>query len=314
MRNTKIVKARCTKTGAAFGLEVKQFGSTWKVVDFVRLTDQQDAKLESQVDVGTTISVADNLLTCECCGSRQVGGCSCPTNQNRRCRKDDPYRYQCIFCKNLKLDYSAAAEARDGEQITLSQGQVITLTRRGVSINKLLVGMGWKPSTSGDNMDLDSSVFLVDHNDIVKETVYFGNKDDKAHSIHHHGDNLFGSEKSGNDRDRDDENISVDLSVVPQNIKALVFVVNIYQCTSRNQTLGDVRDIHIRLTESTSGQVLAKYNTFSSNRRATAMVIGVAYRTGSSWSFKALGECNNATSVSELGPVAQTICRRSLHQ
>lgn len=314
MKNTKIVKARCEKTGAAFGLEVKQFGSAWKVVDFVRLTDQQNAKLESQVDVGTAISVADNLLDCEYCGSRQVGGCTCPTHQNRRCRKDEPYRYQCIFCRELKLDYSASTEAREGEQITLAQGQVITLTRRGVSINKLLVGMGWKPSTSGDNMDLDSSVFLVDRNNIVKETVYFGNKDDEARSIHHHGDNLFGSEKSGNDRDRDDENISVDLSMVPGNIKALVFVVNIYHCDSRRQTLGDVRDIHIRLTESTSGQVLAKYNTFSSNRRATAMVIGVAYRTGSAWSFKALGECNNASSVQDLEPVAQELCRSRLNQ
>ena len=314
MKNTKLAKFKCSVTGEAFGLEVASQGGIWQVVNMVKLTPEQDSKIESQVDVGEHPQVADNLLNCDSCGSRVVGGCACPTEQRRRCQKNEPYRYQCIFCQNLKPDNSAAVGVCEGEQIKLEQGQVITLTRRGVRIRKLLVGMGWKPSTTSHNMDLDSTVVMVDSNGRIHETIYFGHKDDAVNSIHHHGDNLVGSEKGINDQDRDDENISIDLDKVPVNVKALAFVVNIYDCTSRSQTLGDVRDIHIRLIESDTKQVLAKFNTFSQNSRCTAMIIGIAYRTGSNWNFKAMGDCNNATDVHRLAEISRSECQKYISQ
>lgn len=314
MKNTKLAKFKCSVTGEAFGLEVVSRGGVWQVVNMVKLTAEQDSKIESQVDVGEHPLVADNLLNCDSCGSRVVGGCACPTEQRRRCQKNEPYRYQCIFCQNLKPDNSAAVGACEGEQIKLEQGQVITLTRRGVGIRKLLVGMGWKPSKTSHNMDLDSSVIMVNSNGGIHETIYFSHKDDADGSIHHHGDNLEGSEKDFAHRDKDDENISINLDRVPANVKALAFVVNIYRCTERNQTLGDVRDIHIRLIESDTKQVLAKFNTFAQNGRCTAMIIGIAYRTGSNWSFKAMGDCNNATDVHQLAEIARTECRKYIGQ
>lgn len=309
MRDTKFVKARCRKTGAAFGIEVKQFGGEWKAVDFVQLTAQQDKKLESQI-VTERLEAADSIQPCAVCGSRTVGGCDCAARRQAACRADGPYRYQCIFCRNLDLDYTPASEVREGEQITLSQGQVVTLTQRGVGISNLLVGMGWRPSLTSHNMDLDSSVAMIRKNGTLYDTVYFGHLSDAAGSIRHHGDNLTGSVKI--DRQSDDENISVSLAKVPAEVQCLAFFVNIYKANERGQTLGDVRGVHIRLTEANSGAALAIYNTFQQNRRFNSLLIGAAYRVGDGWSFQALGECFNVRDVQQLAGISAVKCRSLL--
>ena len=309
MKNTKFIKARCSKTKQAFGIEVKQFGSEWKAVDFVKLTDEQDAKLESQVDVSSLVT-AESIQACAVCGSRIIGKCKCPTIHKQNCQKSDSYDYQCIFCKNLSLDYSEATEAREGEKITLSQGQVITLSRRGVEISKLLVGMGWKPSRTSDNMDLDASVVMIEKNGHINELIYYGHLDDASNSIKHHGDNLTGSEKYG--EETDDEQISIDLSKVPTNVQCLAFIVNIYQCESRKQKLGDVEDMHIRLIENRSGKVLAKYTTFAQDKSSTGLIIGAAYRSHGKWAFEAMGDCYKVKDYSSLADISTRECKNLL--
>lgn len=307
MKNTKIVKAKCKKTGKAFGLEIKKKGSRWEVVDFVPLTPEQDAKLESQEYV-TNLQVAASIQACGGCGSRKVGGCSCATEQRHRCSSADPYRYQCIFCNHLELDFSEAREARDGEQIKLSQGQVITLSKRGVSISKLMVGMGWQPSRTSHSMDLDSSVVMLNQSGTINSLIYFGHLRDRDNSVIHHGDNLTGSVKYNGVSD--DENISIDLSLVPKGVTCLVFIVNIYKAYKRRQALQDVRDIHIRLIEDRSKQVLAQYNTFSQSNNATGMIIGAAYREGGKWSFRAMGDCYRVETCHDLAEIAKTQCEK----
>lgn len=309
MKNTKFVKARCSKTGEAFGIEVKQFASKWKAVDFVQLTSEQDAKVESQIEIDS-LETADSIQACAVCNSRTVGGCACPAKERRDCQKGGPYYYQCIFCNNLKFDYSEVSEAREGEQVTLSQGQVITLTKRGVKISKLLVGMGWKPSKTSDNMDLDASVVMIETNGDIHDTVYFGNLTDSAKSIKHFGDNVTGSDKVNSEQD--DENISIDLSQVPLSVKCLAFIVNIYECGSRNQSLGDVEGMHIRLIEDTTKKVLAKYSTFAENGSATGLIIGAAYRSQNKWNFKAMGDCYKVGSWQELADISSRKCKELL--
>lgn len=309
MKNTKFVKARCNKTKQAFGIEVKQFGLEWKAVDFVKLTDEQDSKLESQVDV-TTLVTAETIQPCSICGSRTIGNCKCLVSNLQNCKKSDSYNYQCIFCKNLSLDYSEASEAREGEKITLSQGQVITLSRRGVEISELLVGMGWKPSRTSDNMDLDASVVMIEKNGHIKEVIYYRNLHDASNSIIHHGDNITGSEKY--DEEFDDEQISIDLSKVPLSVQCLAFIVNIFQCESRRQKLGDVEDLHIRLIENRSSKVLAKYTTFAQDKFSTGLIIGAVYRSHRKWAFKAMGDCYKVKDYASLADISTRECKNLL--
>jgi len=306
LKDTKFVKAKCSKTGISFAIEIKKFGSTWKAVDFVRLTEEQARKMESQVTVSEIVS-AESILDCDVCRNRKIGGCSCPS-KGRVCKVSDPYRFQCIYCDKLQLDYSAATGIKEGEKIILAQGQVITLSKRNANISKLEVGVGWRPSLSGANMDLDASAAMLSNSNSLYETVCYWNLDDNAHSIHHHGDSTTGSEKDQYS-DADDEVISIDLDKVPKNVSCIAFIVNIYKCADRSQNFGQVRDLHIRLTEKTTNHVMAQYNASSHKYTDTGMIIGAAFRTGSQWSFKAIGESMYVDSLEELADICRDRCR-----
>ena len=51
----KFLKAHCRKTDRWYGLEIEQFGSTWKVVNMIDLSDDEAAVLSS----GMPLCVAD---------------------------------------------------------------------------------------------------------------------------------------------------------------------------------------------------------------------------------------------------------------
>lgn len=84
--------------------------------------------------------------------------------------------------------------------------------------------MGWQPSRTSQNMDLDSSVAMITEEGGLDFLVYYGRLHDKARSVEHHGDHLYGTESA-----EDDETISIDLSKVPARVKCLAFIVNIYK-------------------------------------------------------------------------------------
>ena len=41
MKNTKVIKAKCTKAGLFFAVELAQFGSTWKAINMIPLTNEE---------------------------------------------------------------------------------------------------------------------------------------------------------------------------------------------------------------------------------------------------------------------------------
>ena len=49
MSDSKMLKARCTKTGRAYGLELKKFGADWKVVNMIDLSSDEAGIIMSEV-------------------------------------------------------------------------------------------------------------------------------------------------------------------------------------------------------------------------------------------------------------------------
>ena len=105
MTDTKFIKAYCAKSDQYFGLEIKKFGSVWKVVNMDLLDYEKGKVVVSQVRQDN-METADNLQPCLKCGSRRVGGCGCPSHARKRCSKNMPYYFQCIYCNDFKLDFS----------------------------------------------------------------------------------------------------------------------------------------------------------------------------------------------------------------
>lgn len=297
MKDTKFIKAYCDKTKQNFGLEIKKIGREWKVVNMIHITPDEAAVMTSEVNQ-PAFYTHTTLQACKRCTSRKVGGCACAPRMVS-CQRKPKYNFQCIYCREMKIDYSAARAVqgrKDGDVIRLSQGQVVKIRLSDDRpLTKIFVGVGWDPVCSGANMDVDSSVIVA--NSREKDIVFFGDLEHSSGCVIHHGDNLTGDDRGGNE---DDENITVHLNKVPRDRDKLVFVLNIYKCAERRQRLGDIKNMYIRLYDPVSRKPLIEYKVDSNIERDTALIIGMAYRQGSDWNFKAIGKGSRARDVGEL--------------
>ena len=104
MEETKLLKAYCQKTGKKFILQLRKVGSAWKTVNFVDITEDDYGAMYSEMRVDSP-QTADSLVPCEGCGKRNIGACSCP-QRICDCRSNAPYNFQCIYCNELKIEYS----------------------------------------------------------------------------------------------------------------------------------------------------------------------------------------------------------------
>ena len=191
--------------------------------------------------------------------------------------------------------------------INLQKGQKVDLTKDNPNFSNIVVGLGWDPvrenkglfgglfGGSAPQIDCDASVIMLEDGDrfIRKEDlIYFGNL--KGEGINHTGDNLTG------DGDGDDEQIIVKLNEVPQRIKKLVFVVNIYDCIKRKQHFGMIQNAFIRIVDKTNGKEFLKYNLSDNYNEKTALIAGEIYRHNGEWKFAAIGEGTRDASLSDL--------------
>ena len=185
--------------------------------------------------------------------------------------------------------------------VNLVKGQKINLTKSGGGLKRVMVGLGWDEvkSTKGlralfsakpQDIDCDASAILcgADGKVISSQTnaccVYFGNLRHLSDSIIHQGDNLTGA------GDSDDEEIMVDLSLVPSDIHKIVFVVNIYDANVRHQHFGMINNAFIRLVDMSNRNEICRFNLTEDYSGCTGMVVGEIYRHEGEWKFNAIGQ------------------------
>ncbi len=171
--------------------------------------------------------------------------------------------------------------------INLSKGQKISLTKDNPSLSKLMVGLGWDTNRyDGPSFDLDASAFLLGANGKVtgdEDFVFYKQLEHPSHSVIHMGDSLTG------DGDGDDEQIKVDLSLVPEKIGKIAFTVTIYDAAARNQNFGQVENAYIRIVDEATGQEILRYDLGEDFSVETAIVVGELYRNNGEWKFNAIG-------------------------
>ncbi len=194
--------------------------------------------------------------------------------------------------------------------INLNKGDKIDLKKSNPGLSKITVGLGWDPVSEGGggflkallgsskaNIDCDASVFMLDNNgklDNVKDLIYFGNLKSKCRSVIHTGDNLTG------DGDGDDEQILVELDNIPSRIHKLLFVVNIYDSTRRNQHFGMIKNAFIRVVDQNTRKEIIKYNLSDNYANKTTLIVGCIFRKDGSWQFAAIGEGTEDSSLTEV--------------
>ena len=182
--------------------------------------------------------------------------------------------------------------------VNLIKGQKISLVKPGSGLKKILVGLGWDEvqpkrfflAPKPKDIDCDASVLLCGADgklvsgDVKKCCVYFGNLRHDSGAIVHQGDNLTGAGEG------DDEQIMVDLSKLPANVEKLVFVVNIYDASVRNQHFGMIRNAFIRLMDVNANSELCRFNLTEDYSGMTGVIVGEIYRRNGEWKFNAIGQ------------------------
>ena len=97
------------------------------------------------------------------------------------------------------------------------------------------------------------------------------------------GDNLTG------EGDGDDEQIEVDLTLVPNNIEKIAFTVTIYDAESRRQNFGQVSNAYCRIVDESTGTEIVHFDLGEDFSIETALVVGELYKHNGEWKFNAIG-------------------------
>ena len=129
-------------------------------------------------------------------------------------------------------------------------------------------------------------VFLLDENGKVNadtDFVFYNNLKHSSGAVEHLGDNLTG------EGDGDDEQVKVDLSLVPQNISKIAFTVTIHEALERRQNFGQVNNSYVRLVNSDNEEELLRYDLGEEFSIETAIVVCEIYRHNGEWKFSAVG-------------------------
>jgi tellurium resistance protein TerD len=170
--------------------------------------------------------------------------------------------------------------------VSLSKGGNVSLSKEAPGLKAITVGLGWDArATDGKDFDLDASVFMIGEDDKVLSDanfIFYGNKTSPDGSVQHQGDNRTG------EGDGDDEQVKVDLSAVPAEVKKLVFAVTIFEAEANGQTFGQVTNAFMRVVNQDGEAEIARFDLSEDASMETAMIFGEIYKHGDDWKFKAV--------------------------
>jgi tellurium resistance protein TerD len=172
--------------------------------------------------------------------------------------------------------------------VSLSKGGNVSLSKEAPGLTAVIVGLGWDARvTDGKEFDLDASVFICGESGKVRsdnDFVFYNNKTGADGSVEHLGDNRSG------EGDGDDEQVKIDLTKVPADVKKLVFAVTIHDAETRGQNFGQVSNAFMRVVNQAGDAEIARYDLSEDASTETAMIFGELYRHGEEWKFKAVGQ------------------------
>lgn len=181
--------------------------------------------------------------------------------------------------------------SHEGKEVELKPnlvalGDDINITQMDPTIKNILIGVGWDVNNfSGENLDLDISLFMLNKDNETREDadfVYYNNPEAIEGHVRYHGDSRTGA------GDGDDETLSINLESLPFEIVTLAFALTIYKGDEKGQNLGLVRNTYIRLVNKDTDHELLRYNMDEdfANRTETAVIVATIDREGPKWHFR----------------------------
>lgn len=172
--------------------------------------------------------------------------------------------------------------------VNLKKGQRASIDN---SMKLAKIGLGWDINRydSGEDFDIDASVFLVGANGKVasdSDFVFYGNLSARDGAVIHSGDNLTG------EGDGDDEQITIDFTKIPEEIEKIVVAVTIYDGEGRKQNFGQISNAFCRLLrlkdEFDEGIEELRFDLEDEFSLETGIVFCELYKKNGEWKFNAV--------------------------
>ena len=199
--------------------------------------------------------------------------------------KDDSGGVKVVLSAQAAINPESA-----GNAFQLKRGGRANLTRLDPTLRKLMIGIGWDViGFDNDAPDLDVSIFLTDKTEKTRmdeDFIFYNNLRTPDGAVEHMGDNRTGAGEG------DDENIRINLDIIPYEVFRIFFVVSIYEADLKKQSFTAVRNTFLRIINEETGIELMRFNLdqeFVDAPKATAVNVGFLERSGPNWFFEGLG-------------------------
>lgn len=168
--------------------------------------------------------------------------------------------------------------------LDLTKGMSLDLTKTSDKVFQF--ALSWPPATTGADIDIDASAFLLSQDGAVKRltsienVVFFKNLEHKSGCIVHSGDSTDGKAEG------DDEVITVDTSKIPSDIAQIRIYINIF---APRVSFGSIPNAKV-LVRTVDGNILAQYNMSTDFNTENSILVGTVEKLNGNWSFVAGGE------------------------
>ena len=175
--------------------------------------------------------------------------------------------------------------------LNLAKGGVLDLDKVAPALKHVILGCGWDVASNGPTADLDLSAILVPkgaritQQNAMEHVVFYNNQ--AVQGVRSTGDNRTGIGEG------DDEQIIVDLDLVAPNIEKIIFIVTIFDATSKRQTFGMVQNAFARLVDQETNDEICRYELSSGYSTDTCIQFCSLNRTANGWQFEAVGKGSN---------------------
>lgn len=167
----------------------------------------------------------------------------------------------------------------------MRRGSNVALTREIPGLDQIVVGVWWNAGAERvleDNLvfaallcDASSKVLSEEH------FVFFNQLSSPELSVQQLHAALGG----------DREQVEIDLAGVPDDVARVVVVLYLNDGTAARRTLGQLRDIGVRVLDAHGNTELVRSENLAPALSAeTALVLGEVYRHAGEWKFKVIGD------------------------
>lgn len=164
-------------------------------------------------------------------------------------------------------------------------GDDINITAMDQTMRELHIGVGWDLNNfGGEDLDLDVSMFMLDKDGqtrVDEDFIYYNNMEALEGAVRHHGDSRTGA------GDGDDEMMSVRFDGVPFDVVQILFAITIYKGEERDQNLGGVRNVYIRIANKDNEVELLRFELDEELQDSTdtGVIVAALNREGPKWHF-----------------------------